>query len=154
MTIYSRVLDGAEVERRDFGDDTPPVLVATKGVWLPVVFAPRPDHDAGAEMVERLVVIGTDAVTDGWAVRAKTADELAADRAAALAGLRAERDARLAATDWLLQRHYEQTTAGVPPALSPEQMAAWLDYRHALRDLPETTEDPAAPAWPAAPGGE
>lgn len=56
--------------------------------------------------------------------------------------LRAERDRRLLACDW----------TDLPNApLSEAQRAAWLAYRQALRDMPETTEDPAAPVWPTAP---
>lgn len=61
---------------------------------------------------------------------------------AALAVLRAERDRLLVASDW----------TDLPNArLTDEQRAAWRAYRAALFDLPETTEDPAAPVWPAKP---
>lgn len=57
----------------------------------------------------------------------------------AYAGLRAERDALLAASDW----------TQVPDA--PVDAAAWAKYRQALRDLPATTKDPASVKWPKAP---
>ena len=56
--------------------------------------------------------------------------------------VRAERDARLAATDWMLSRALEQ---GVP--LSQEM----LDYRQALRDVPEQTGFPLEVVWPVPP---
>jgi hypothetical protein len=53
--------------------------------------------------------------------------------------LRAERNARLAATDFRVM------------ADAPWDLAPWLAYRHALRDMPETTTDPLAPSWPTEP---
>ena len=61
---------------------------------------------------------------------------------AAWDALRAERDRRLAASDWVILRNLE-TSEPVPQA--------WLDYRQDLRDLPENTTDPADPDWPEAP---
>jgi hypothetical protein len=37
------------------------------------------------------------------------------------------------------------------PHPTPEARQAWLDYRQALRDLPETIENPATPVWPTPP---
>lgn len=59
-----------------------------------------------------------------------------------LAALRAERDRLLLASDWTM-------VADAP--LTDAQRAAWRDYRQALRDMPENTENPAAPIWPAKP---
>jgi|GEM_PF-5857482 len=53
--------------------------------------------------------------------------------------VRAERDRRLAACDW----------TQAPDA--PVDRLAWIAYRQALRDLPEATADPRAPAWPDPP---
>lgn len=53
------------------------------------------------------------------------------------AALRGERDRRLAATDW----------TQMPDApLADADRAAWQAYRQALRDMPATTADLAAPA--------
>lgn len=57
----------------------------------------------------------------------------------AWASLRAERDARLSATDFRVV------------ADAPWDKAPWLAYRQALRDLPENTTDPLAPTWPMEP---
>jgi hypothetical protein len=57
----------------------------------------------------------------------------------AWAALRAERNARLAASDW------------TQVADAPVDAAAWAAYRQALRDMPENTADPFAPVWPATP---
>ena len=59
-----------------------------------------------------------------------------------LKDLRAERDRRLAATDWVTLKAYSTSTP-VPEA--------WATYMQALRDLPATTEDPSNPEWPPVP---
>ena len=64
----------------------------------------------------------------------------AARPARALAELRAERNALLAASDW--------TQAPDAPTANA---AAWKVYRQALRDLPQRTVYPNAPTWPTAP---
>ncbi|MBY6091086.1 tail fiber assembly protein [Maritimibacter alkaliphilus] len=69
-----------------------------------------------------------------------------AKEAAALAeatqALRAERDRRLAASDWAM----------MPDVTPPGGLQAWQAYRQALRDLPDETVDPASPLWPVVPG--
>ncbi len=59
-----------------------------------------------------------------------------------LKDLRAERDRRLQAVDWVVIRA-TSTSTPVPEA--------WVTYMQALRDLPATTEDPANPVWPPVP---
>ena len=59
-----------------------------------------------------------------------------------LKDLRAERDRRLAATDWVAVRAFTTSTP------VPQE---WLDYMQALRDLPATTGDPKNPVWPTVP---
>ena len=56
----------------------------------------------------------------------------------AWAAFRAERDRRLAETDWMVARAYER---GEPV---PE---AWAAYRQALRDLPKTLTNEEVLAW-------
>ena len=58
------------------------------------------------------------------------------------ASLRRERDALLGYSDW--------TQASDSP-LSDEAKAEWVVYREELRDLPDTTDDPASPTWPEVP---
>lgn len=58
--------------------------------------------------------------------------------------LRAERNRRIAETDWEIVRHKELGT-NVPAVLKT--------YRQELRDLPANTSDPANPVWPTKPGG-
>lgn len=53
--------------------------------------------------------------------------------------LRIERDRRLRLTDY-------RTVDDAPWDAQP-----WLDYRQALRDLPDTTTDPRQAVWPTEP---
>ena len=57
--------------------------------------------------------------------------------------LRTKRNTLLEQTDKYIVADY--------PHATPEKKQEWLDYRQALRDLPNVTEDPANPVWPTAP---
>lgn len=59
--------------------------------------------------------------------------------------VRAERDLRLAASDWT-------DTASAPARLGGEVYAAWQAYRQALRDVTEQSGFPRAVVWPVKPG--
>ena len=56
-----------------------------------------------------------------------------------LAALRVERNDLLYSSDW---------TQGNDSPLTDEGKASWATYRQELRDLPDTTDDPADPTWP------
>jgi hypothetical protein len=62
--------------------------------------------------------------------------------AMALTALRAERNQRLAASDW---------TQLPDVTLSDEAKLAYRAYRQALRDFPSSTTDPLNPEWPVEP---
>lgn len=98
------------------------------------------------------------------AEKAQLDEEAAAAEAARLAEynseesraarIRAERDRRLDATTWLVERHKEQTAGNIETSITGEDYAALLTYRQALRDLPqqegfpwEGPDDPKCP-WP------
>jgi len=66
----------------------------------------------------------------------KVFDDAAPERA--MAALRQERNAKLAASDWMAN---SDVTMSDP----------WKTYRQALRDLPANTADPANPTWPEEP---
>lgn len=51
--------------------------------------------------------------------------------------VRAERDTRINACQWIVDRHADQLAANITPTLTEEQYQAWLAYRQALRDLPQ-----------------
>lgn len=78
--------------------------------------------------------------------REKLLDEWAQSRVDQFfSNLRQKRDFLLSASDWV-------ALFDVP--LTEEQRKAWVEYRQALRDLPETIEDPTAEIrWPEPPGG-
>lgn len=56
--------------------------------------------------------------------------------------LRAERDALIAESDWVIQRHSEELLMGVEPTLNPSEIEAILIYRQDLRDLPQQPNFP------------
>jgi hypothetical protein len=74
---------------------------------------------------------------------APTDDELAAL-------LRAQRDAALTATDWLVQRHMDESVFSKKTTLTVDQVQALGEYRAALRDLPAADGFPHV-ALPTAP---
>lgn len=67
--------------------------------------------------------------------------------------IRNERDVRLCATNWLVERHGEQVAAKKPTSLTVLDYELLLSYRQALRDVPQAEGFPwrgdvnAAP-WP------
>lgn len=81
-------------------------------------------------------------VEDGFAyvveVANKTQAEIAADTASKAANVRAERDRRLAATDWRFRSD-----------MNPSQ--EWIDYCQDLRDVPEQAGFPHNVTWPTDP---
>lgn len=114
------------------------------------------DLPAGAPVALIAAALGLSPERVTWRPREDGAGTLEADAtqadldAAVLAGpglatqaawlaMRAERDRRLAATDFRVL------------ADAPWDLAPWLAYRQALRDMPETTTDPLAPSWPTEP---
>ena len=74
-----------------------------------------------------------------WTATPRTADDLAARLAQQAAAVRADRNARLAATDWT---QIADSTADKP---------AWAAYRQALRDVPSQAEFPQSVTWPEQP---
>jgi hypothetical protein len=59
-----------------------------------------------------------------------------------MARLRRKRNVLLAESDWT---QYNDSP------LDDEAKAEWVTYRQELRDLPDTTDDPADPSWPEVP---
>ena len=74
-----------------------------------------------------------------WTATPRTADNLAARLAQQAAAVRADRNARLAATDWT---QIADSTADKP---------AWAAYRQALRDVPAQVGFPQSVTWPQEP---
>lgn len=63
---------------------------------------------------------------------------------------RARRDEALQDTDWLTSRHQDEKLIGNGTTLTPDQLAALLKYRQALRDISDAAGWPNV-ALPAAP---
>ena len=75
----------------------------------------------------------------------RTREQIEQEREAqAWISLRAERDRRLAATDWIML-----PDVSVPPGTTREQ---WAAYRQALRDVPQQPGAPWDVVWPEPPG--
>lgn len=86
------------------------------------------------EMRTQLPDGALDTAPDAWAAVIKRADY-----AAAAAEVRAERDKRIAATDWTVLGDAKTAKAD------------WREYRQALRDVPEQAGFPYAVQWPVPP---
>ena len=106
----------------------------------------HPDHKMQCSTPNDLTgKIGADALEGDYkyyvdiTAEVEAAAELARP-AQVMAELRAERNARLAASDWTQL-----------PDAPTANAAAWKVYRQALRDLPQRTVYPNAPTWPTAP---
>ena len=66
--------------------------------------------------------------------------------------VRQQRDKLLTETDWIVLRHKDEQENGLSTTLTTEQYQAWLDYRQALRDLPNGEGfDPYNVEWPEKP---
>jgi hypothetical protein len=85
----------------------------------------------------------THRVVDGVLVEYAAAPKAARVEADLWRRVRADRTARLAASDWT-------DTASAPARLGAEEYAAWQAYRQALRDI-TLQPDPAALDWPTPP---
>ena len=117
----------------------PEETMAAYGVF-PVSELPAPSFDSWTHYLEYNPV---PVLQDGkWVsvptVYALTQDQIDIRDASLAEGVRAERDALLAATDWM--------------ALSDVTMSeAWATYRQALRDITSQEGFPASVDWPAKP---
>ena len=107
---------------------------------FPVHFADQPEV---APLAQRVVELAP--MYDGqswiqqWAVEALSQDEINANAAQQAAAVRADRNGRLAATDWT---QIADSTADKP---------AWAAYRQAPRDVPSQVGFPQSVTWPQEP---
>ena len=107
---------------------------------FPVHFADQPAVDPLAQRVVELAPLyDGQAWIQQWAVEALSQDEINANTAQQAAAVRADRNARLAATDW------------TQIADSTADKAAWAAYRQALRDVPLQAGFPQSVTWPQEP---
>lgn len=67
------------------------------------------------------------------------------------ARMRAERNRRIKAVEWLKQRHSDELALNLTTTLTAEQYQALIEYIQALREVPQVTQDPFNPTWPEKP---
>ncbi len=104
---------------------------------FPVHFADQPVVDPLAQRVVELAPLyDGQAWIQQWAVEALSQDEINANTGQQAAAVRADRNARLAATDWT---QIADSTADKP---------TWAIYRQALRDVPSQAGFPQSVTWP------
>ena len=107
--------------------------------------APQPAFDPITHVVREIAPVLTDKGhwEQRWETVALEAETVAANQAAkvesAAAAARAQRNAKLADSDW------------TQVADSPVDKAAWATYRQALRDISQQPGFPLTVAWPVAP---
>lgn len=65
--------------------------------------------------------------------------------------VRAKRDGKIQETNWLVERHQEQLSAGIETTITDAEYRALLTYRQALRDVPAQAGFPRDITWPTAP---
>ena len=107
---------------------------------FPVHFADQPVVDPLAQRVVELApMYDGQSWIQQWAVEALSQDEINANAAQQAAAVRADRNARLAATDW------------TQIADSTADKLAWAAYRQALRDVPSQNGFPQSVTWPEQP---
>lgn len=88
------------------------------------------------------IVISDSAVVETQTKRKKTSDELAQENAQKASEVRAERDRRIAETDWIVIKNLE---------LNQNVPGVWEVYRQALRDVPSQAGFPDNVTWPVKP---
>ena len=154
--MYVKAIDGVAVKypytQTDLVWDNPSTSFPMGGVptdtlseWgmFPVQPVAAPQFDAAThKLVERTPLFDGQSWIQQWAVEAISQDEIDARNAQQAASVRADRNARIAATDWLVTKAVE---IGQLPNYS---IAA---YRQALRDIPSQPGFPWDIIWPEAP---
>jgi len=106
----------------------------------PVHFADQPVVDAAThKLVERTPLFDGQSWTQQWVVEALSQDEIDARNAQQAASVRADRNARIAATDWRVIKALEEGNG------LDFDLAA---YRQALRDVPSQPGFPWNVVWP------
>lgn len=116
----------------------------------PEGFVPVTDVTPPAINHEQNLVEETPIFTDGewkrnWTIVSATTEQIAARTAVKEKQVRAQRNSRLAATDW---------TQSNDSPLNAEAKSAWAFYREVLRMVPEQPGFPWNVSWPPAPGGQ
>ena len=124
------ILDSNTLTVSDWYFSDSPIVPVTPGIRLEVPEGLDP---------QCIMAVRAD---DGTITLQADPTKLEAKLNAAWTALRTERNARLAACDWV---------ALADAHLSQDKKDAWADYRQALRDLPENATDPTQVTWPVSP---
>lgn len=112
-------------------------MLASYGVQR-VFFSTPPAITDTQVLEESTPVFADDRWTQTFTVRDMTAEEVAGRNDAQAAAVRAERDEKLAKTDWRFRSD-----------LTPSQQ--WIDYCQALRDVTAQSGFPWSVQWPTQP---
>ena len=117
-------------------------MLAGYGV-VPVTYTDAPTYDERTQKAaqDSAPTLVNGAWTIGWQVTNKTAEELAQQEADKAAQVRADRNTRVAASDWTQGKD-------IPDNVSSQ----WAAYRQALRDVPAQAGFPWDVQWPPVPG--
>jgi hypothetical protein len=145
MTIYINIVTGqypvyeGEIKRKYSNTSFATPFIAPEDYATVIdVGAPIVDHTKN-------VTEGTPALQDGkwvqvWNITDATDEEIEQRTEQKAASVRAERNAKLAASDWTQGKD-------IPDNVS----SAWATYRQALRDVPSQTGFPWSVQWPTQP---
>lgn len=115
-----------------FPKDIPTETLAAFGVY-PVKELPRPDYDPQTHYLKQSDFYQADGQWQCHHYPEPLPESQAAEN------IRAERDQRLAQTDW------------TQVADAPVDQQSWADYRQALRDVPSQAGFPYSVVWPETP---
>jgi hypothetical protein len=127
--------------KTSFPKSIPENVLADYDVYR-VVEEAKPSFDPATQQVSQAdPVIEDGAWVRKWTVTARPTDEIAAE-------VRLKRDALLAESDWVVTKAVEQNAQD---GLGIQVPVVWLDYRQALRDIPEQDGFPENVTWPVAP---
>jgi len=124
------ILDSNTLTVSDWYFSDSPIVPVTPGIRLEVPEGLDP---------QCIMAVRAD---DGTITLQADPTKLEAKLNAAWTALRTERNARLAACDWV---------ALADAHLSQDKKDAWFAYRQGLRDLPENATDPTQVTWPVSP---
>ena len=129
MTQVIVILDSNTLTVSDWYFSDSPYVPVTPGIRLEVPEGLAWDTVKGVQDGEEVALV-------------EDPDKVQAKIQQAWTALRTERNARLAACDWV---------ALADAHLSQDKKDAWFAYRQGLRDLPENATDPTQVTWPVSP---
>jgi len=106
---------------------------------LPITQVSKPDHDHTKNVTEGAPVLQDGKWVQVWKITDALAEEIEQRTEAQADSVRAERNAKLSASDW------------TQVADAPVDKQAWADYRQALREVPDQAGFPWSVEWPEQP---